>query len=73
MTKSDLARMLAKQSRVSRAEAADQLDRVVNQIITRLRQGHSARLPGLGEFTPGREWDFRFDAGKSGKRGADDK
>lgn len=73
MTKSDLAKMLAKQSRVSRAEAADRLDRVVNQIIHKLRQGQSARLPGLGEFTPGKNWNFRFDGAKHGKRGADDK
>ncbi len=64
MKKSDLARILAKQSKVSRAEAADQLDRVVHEIINSLRQGHAARLRGLGEFTPGAQWDFRFEPEK---------
>ena len=43
----DLARRLAKRSGVSPAEAADQLDRVVNGILTHLRKGQKALLPGL--------------------------
>jgi len=64
MKKSDLAKIMAKQSQVSQAEAADRLDRVVNQIISSLRRGRPARLPGLGQFTPGKEWEFQFDSGK---------
>lgn len=61
MKKSDLARRLAKQSGLSKAEAADQLDRVVHQIVSNLRKGEAVPLPGLGKFTPGRKWDFQFE------------
>jgi nucleoid DNA-binding protein len=61
MKKADLARRLAKRSGVSPAEAADQLDRVVNGILTNLRNGHKALLPGLGEFTAGRSLRFKFE------------
>ena len=66
MNKSDLASKLAKQSHLSKAEAADQLDRVVHQIISNLREGRPARFPGLGHFTPGKKWQFRFDAAGEG-------
>ena len=66
MTKSDLATRLARQTRLSKAEAADQLDRLVHQIVSSLRQGQPARFPGLGSFRPGEKWKFRFDADVSG-------
>ena len=66
MKKADLARRLAKRSGVSPAEAADQLDRVVNGILTHLRKGQKALLPGLGTFTAGRSVRFTFDS-KIGK------
>lgn len=71
MNKSDLATRLAKQTRLSRAAAADRVDRVVNQIILNLRKGQPARFPGLGSFKPGEKWTFQFDAElrKGGKRG----
>jgi nucleoid DNA-binding protein len=50
--KSDLAKRLAKQSKITPAEAADRLDRVVHQIVSKLRKGEEARLPGLGKFSP---------------------
>ena len=61
MRKTELVSRLAKQSRLSRAEAADQLDHVVSQIISNLKKGESAPLPGLGKFTPGPKWKFQFD------------
>lgn len=66
MKKPELAKRLARQSGVSRAEAADQLDRVVHQILTNLRKGQSAALPGLGKFTPdsGRGFHFQPDQPK---------
>jgi len=71
MTKSDLAERLARQTRLSKAEAADRLDRLVHQIVSNLRQGQPARLPGLGSFRPGSKWEFRFERGVrgGGKRG----
>ena len=70
MNKSELATRLARQSHVSKAEAADRVDRVVHQIILKLRKGKPARLPGLGSFFPGEQWGFRFDAElrRGGKR-----
>jgi len=61
MRKAELAGRLAKQTRVSKAEAADQLDHVVSQIIANLKKGESAQLPGLGKFTPGAKWSFAFE------------
>ena len=52
MKKADIARRLARETGITRAEAADQLDRVVHQILSNLKQGRSASLPGLGTFTP---------------------
>ena len=45
-------------------EAADQLDRVVNEILSNLRSGNVAPLPGLGTFVPGRTWEFQFEKPK---------
>jgi nucleoid DNA-binding protein len=65
MRKTDLTNRIARQTRVTQAEAADQLDRVIHEILVNLRKGESVRLPGLGEFRPGRDGPFRFEpAGK---------
>lgn len=53
MKKAEIARRLARESGVTRAEAADRLDRVVHEILSSLRQGRKATLPGLGTFMPG--------------------
>ena len=74
MKKAGLTTRLARIVGVSRAEAADQLDHVVTRIISNLKKGESAALPGLGTFTPGPRWDFAFDrksskgTGRRGKR-----
>ena len=47
MKKPQIAGRLAKRSGVSKAAAADQLDRVVNDILSQLRSGQAAPLPGL--------------------------
>ena len=69
MDKSDLAKRLSQQTRLSKAEAADEVDRVVHQIILNLRKGRPAGLPGLGSFKPGERWKFQFDVTSGGKRG----
>jgi len=43
---------------IPRLEAED-LERVVDQIIRTLRSGKPAHLPGLGTFNPGDSWTFR--------------
>jgi nucleoid DNA-binding protein len=61
MKKEQLARQLAKESQITTAAAADQVDRILNSILKRVRRGQSASLPGLGTFIPGRKEDFQFD------------
>jgi len=63
MKREQLARRLAKESGISPAAAADQLDRVLNDILKRVRQGRSASLPGLGTFWPGPKPAFYFEEG----------
>jgi nucleoid DNA-binding protein len=60
MRKPEIAKRLARQSGVSSAEAADQLDRVVNQILSKLRKGKTAPFPGLGKFTLGTDGTVQF-------------
>jgi nucleoid DNA-binding protein len=62
MNKGELTNRLARQTHRSKAAAADELDRVVHQILTRLRRGEKARLPGLGTFVPGALPAFEFES-----------
>ena len=69
MKKPEIAKRLARQSGVSSAEAADQLDRVVNQILSKLRQGKPAPFPGLGQFTIGPKGSYQFQKEKPAGHG----
>ena len=53
MKKTDIASRLARRSRVTKAEAADQLDQALREILSELRQGGEPVLPGLGRFRKG--------------------
>jgi nucleoid DNA-binding protein len=53
MRKPDIAKQLARRSRVSQGEAADRLDVVLQEIISDLRKGREPALPGLGKFKNG--------------------
>jgi nucleoid DNA-binding protein len=68
MKKPEMAKRLARQVGVSNAEAADQLDHVVHQILAKLRKGRAAPLPGLGRFTLGPQGLFQFE--KEKRRGS---
>jgi nucleoid DNA-binding protein len=61
MKKEQLAKRLARESGISMAAAADQLDGVLNGLLRRIRQGRSASLPGLGTFIPGPQPEFHFE------------
>jgi nucleoid DNA-binding protein len=63
MKKEQLARRLAREAGITPAAAADQLDRVLNEILKRVRHGQSASLPGLGTFWPGPKPAFSFEQG----------
>ena len=68
MKKPEIAKGLAEASGMTEAEAADRLDRVVQDIIARLRRGERAPLPGLGSFSskPGGKISFRRQGGRRG-------
>jgi len=51
MKKREIAKKLARRAGVSRAEAADDLDRMVRQLLEDLRKQGEATLPGLGKLT----------------------
>jgi nucleoid DNA-binding protein len=61
MKKEQVARKLAKESRMTAGAAADQVDRILSDLQKRVRKGKSASLPGLGTFRSGRRQDFQFD------------
>jgi nucleoid DNA-binding protein len=69
MKKSEIAKMMARQSGGTRAEAADRLDRMVQEILDSLRQGKETRLPGLGRFRAGADGRLSFER-ERGKRRA---
>ena len=65
MKKAEIARRIARESGVTRAEAADKLDRMVHRILTNLKQGRKTELPGLGAFLPdGGSARFEFEERK---------
>jgi nucleoid DNA-binding protein len=61
MKKVQLVKRLAKESGISTAAAADQLDSILGGILRQIRRGHSASLPGLGTFLPGPKPEFYFE------------
>jgi nucleoid DNA-binding protein len=52
MEKKDFTKRYARRTRSTPAEAADQIDGVVNDLLRRLRAGQPAPLPGLGTLLP---------------------
>ena len=71
MTKSEISRRMARESGVSPGEAADRLDRVIQEILRSLRRGKSAPLPGLGKFNlePGGQVGFERDPHQRNRNG----
>jgi hypothetical protein len=61
MKKEQIVQRLARESGITPAAAADQLDLILNGILKRVRHGHSASLPGLGTFWPGPKPEFYFE------------
>lgn len=47
-----LIQRLSKVVDATPATTADEVDKLIHKIIRKLRQGESARLPGLGTFAP---------------------
>jgi nucleoid DNA-binding protein len=63
MKKRELAQHVAELQGLAPGKAADRVDKAVNKILRALKNGQSARLPGLGTITPtlgapGKKWVF---------------
>ncbi len=65
MKKLALAELLAKQTNVSTGAAADDLDRVVHDILKNLRKGKPASVPGLGRFIVEKDSTIRFERARA--------
>lgn len=50
MKRKQLARVLAREQGMPAAQAQDQVDELVHDILERLRAGKPVRLPGLGKL-----------------------
>ena len=61
MKKPEIAERLARQTGVTRAEAADRLDGVVRQIISDLRKSRESEFPGWGRLRQGPDGAVRFE------------
>lgn len=61
MKKPEIAKRLARQTGVSRAEAADRLDGAVRQVLEDLRRRHESEFPGLGRLRQGPDGAVRFE------------
>jgi uncharacterized protein YidB (DUF937 family) len=64
MKKPEIAKRLARKMGASQGEAADRLDAVVRQIVSKLRRGEEAPLPGLGRFKVGPNGQVNFEREK---------
>lgn len=68
MTKKDLVRILAEKADMPDAAAADHLDRVVHDIVRKLRNGDPVPLPGLGVLQPINKRGVQFKPAAASKR-----
>jgi nucleoid DNA-binding protein len=68
MTKPEITRQLARRAGITPAEAADRLDAVVRGILSTLRKGEEAPLPGLGRFVQRQGGGIGFEREKGGSR-----
>jgi nucleoid DNA-binding protein len=68
MKNQDIVKRIARQSGVSRGEAADRMERVVHRLVAGLRRGRKTSLPGLGTFSAGADGRAQFER----ERGSDE-
>lgn len=61
MRKPEIAKQLARRSRLSQGEAADRLDVIFQKIVSDLRKGREPVLPGLGRFKHGPDGQVMFE------------
>jgi nucleoid DNA-binding protein len=54
MKQEELARELARESRLPEAVAQERIEELVHRIVKKLRRGRPVELPGLGKLVYGR-------------------
>ena len=69
MKKPEIAKVIAQEAGLTEAEAADRLDRVVYEILSRLRSGKGTALPGVGRFSPNADGTVKFEPNAGRRRG----
>jgi nucleoid DNA-binding protein len=63
-----LVQHLARESRLSDAEAAEHVDRAVCDVLRRLRKGRDVRLPGIGRLLAGVRTTLEPEAGRGRRK-----
>jgi nucleoid DNA-binding protein len=61
MKNSAIIKKVARRHSIEPADAADRMAGIVDQLVSKLKRGEEAHLPGLGKILPGRKWAFRQD------------
>ncbi len=64
MKKQDIAERLARKAKVTPADAADRLDKLIHDVLAELKRGHPVALPGIGTLSRGDRQDLRLDQTK---------
>jgi nucleoid DNA-binding protein len=54
MKKPAIVRRLARELQIPAADAAEQIDRVVHDIVCELKRGRKVSIPGFGTLNPAR-------------------
>jgi nucleoid DNA-binding protein len=54
MKRAQLAERLARQTGLTRSDARNEVDKLVQKILEKLRQGESVKLPGVGKLKTGK-------------------
>lgn len=67
MKKSEIAKRMARDTGVTRAEAADRLDAVVRQVLADLRRRRESEFPGLGRLRQGPHGQLSFEPEAGGR------
>jgi nucleoid DNA-binding protein len=63
-----IIQQLAKKSSVSQAQAADQIDNYIHDVLRKLRKGQRVPVPGVGVITPNRDLQLIKDSNVSPSR-----
>jgi nucleoid DNA-binding protein len=50
MKREQLAKTLARQTGLSPSDAQNEVDKLVHNILRKLRQGHAVKVPGVGKL-----------------------